>query len=726
MMVLSDMWATYDGADLLESMITGNFAYDVLNGLWRGWNSYLGDTYFHTGLAIIPSLIALVLYCVLGQSLFTLCQVPILFSIAIIFMIYRLCAKYFSGMVAVIAVFFYVFLPLRIQQWVIYPYCDLLETSFYTLLGLSLFLFAHELYQDRSKKKKWQITAVVLFGLVSGLGVFHCEIYLFMLVSIFAVALLHKPKFILSRHFVLYFLLAFLVGLIPYLVFSPTVSPTFIISWFRGKFVLGEEFKIFEYKSQTLHGAIDSLFWFVKLVSLNLLKGWPLLIVGSLIGINPQRAFRYRSPEDNSTLAINIIRTFTFFYAIVTISSSLFNESYVYPAVAYFCILFAIIIRDVFQTVEKSKLSILRILVLSIVISCCSYNCFQILKDISPKRWKGEFLRLTTIRGCNFYWPFGYYAASGYKTRLTKIVEENGKKAFNNHIFSEPDPTSVTIDGESHSIKTICVNRKNNRLPYRILKDDGYWSYGIDVTFKGLGTLAQEIQVRGFSKEAEGHAFVSLAVHYNSNYSIKHLLKSYENNIPERIIPSSYRKYFYHEFGRRLRSKYEVKKADDLIQNLKAEFKSEILAGYEMADHYFKAPSYSRLIQGRTSYADIYYNLGNKLQSQGKYEDAIVHYNLALQLTPDNAEIHNNLGIVLKKQGKLDEAINHYHRALKLRPDYARAHNNLGSALLAQKKLDEAIDSFRRALQINPDYEIARKNLDVAIKVRNSKTSGEL
>jgi Tfp pilus assembly protein PilF len=41
---------------------------------------------------------------------------------------------------------------------------------------------------------------------------------------------------------------------------------------------------------------------------------------------------------------------------------------------------------------------------------------------------------------------------------------------------------------------------------------------------------------------------------------------------------------------------------------------------------------------------------------------------------------------VLANQGKLDEAIQHYERALQLRPDYADALNNLGAALAAQGK----------------------------------------
>ena len=43
---------------------------------------------------------------------------------------------------------------------------------------------------------------------------------------------------------------------------------------------------------------------------------------------------------------------------------------------------------------------------------------------------------------------------------------------------------------------------------------------------------------------------------------------------------------------------------------------------------------------------------------------------------------HNNLGIALVAEGKNEEAISHYKMAIKLNPDYALAHNNLGNALV--------------------------------------------
>jgi Flp pilus assembly protein TadD len=46
----------------------------------------------------------------------------------------------------------------------------------------------------------------------------------------------------------------------------------------------------------------------------------------------------------------------------------------------------------------------------------------------------------------------------------------------------------------------------------------------------------------------------------------------------------------------------------------------------------------------------------------------------------------------------MDEAIAHFQRALEIKPDYAEAHKNLGIALAGAGRLDEAIGHYQKAL----------------------------
>ena len=109
-------------------------------------------------------------------------------------------------------------------------------------------------------------------------------------------------------------------------------------------------------------------------------------------------------------------------------------------------------------------------------------------------------------------------------------------------------------------------------------------------------------------------------------------------------------------------------------------------------------------------------NMGTVLQEQGKLEEAINHYNTALELNPDYGEAQCNLGNALKEQGKLNKAIIAYEKSIKLSPNNAVAFNNLGNAYKDQGKVEEAIVSFNRALSIKPTYATAHRNLSSLLK----------
>jgi protein O-mannosyl-transferase len=104
-------------------------------------------------------------------------------------------------------------------------------------------------------------------------------------------------------------------------------------------------------------------------------------------------------------------------------------------------------------------------------------------------------------------------------------------------------------------------------------------------------------------------------------------------------------------------------------------------------------------------------NLGNALLDQGQVAEAMVHYQRALQLRPDDPEANVSFGYGLVQQRKPDNAAGYFQRALALKPDHAAAHNDLGNVLAQKGKVTEAIVHFQKALQIKPDYAEASYNL---------------
>ena len=124
---------------------------------------------------------------------------------------------------------------------------------------------------------------------------------------------------------------------------------------------------------------------------------------------------------------------------------------------------------------------------------------------------------------------------------------------------------------------------------------------------------------------------------------------------------------------------------------------------------------YQMALEINPDYAEAHYNLGYALLKMGNVDEAIAHFQKALQIKPDYAEAHNNLGYALIQKGSVDEAIPHFQKALQIKPDYADAHNNLGNILLEKGSVDEAIIHFQKALQIKPDDADAHNNLGTAL-----------
>jgi tetratricopeptide (TPR) repeat protein len=115
-----------------------------------------------------------------------------------------------------------------------------------------------------------------------------------------------------------------------------------------------------------------------------------------------------------------------------------------------------------------------------------------------------------------------------------------------------------------------------------------------------------------------------------------------------------------------------------------------------------------------------HYNLGDALLKKSSLDEAIIHYQKAVQINPDYAEAHNNLGVTLFLKGSVDEAIAQYQKAMQIKPDNVDAHNNLGNALLQEGNVDAAIVQYQKALQINPGAAKVHNNLHRALLLRGS------
>ncbi|HEY9809667.1 MAG TPA: tetratricopeptide repeat protein [Halomicronema sp.] len=112
---------------------------------------------------------------------------------------------------------------------------------------------------------------------------------------------------------------------------------------------------------------------------------------------------------------------------------------------------------------------------------------------------------------------------------------------------------------------------------------------------------------------------------------------------------------------------------------------------------------------------NIYFGLGNKLQREGKLEQATGAYQCSVKQNPKFYATHHNLGEVLTRQGHFQESIAAYRRAIALNPNSAWSYNNLAEALIKQGETEDAITAYRHAIELKPDVTDFQKYLKEAI-----------
>ena len=96
-------------------------------------------------------------------------------------------------------------------------------------------------------------------------------------------------------------------------------------------------------------------------------------------------------------------------------------------------------------------------------------------------------------------------------------------------------------------------------------------------------------------------------------------------------------------------------------------------------------------------------NEGKKLFSRGNYKAALLYFDQALELDPDNSKLWDTRGVALSRVGLKEEAQESFEVALDLEPDNSRAWSNLGVLYASQARFEEAVNSFDHSLELEQD-----------------------
>lgn len=129
--------------------------------------------------------------------------------------------------------------------------------------------------------------------------------------------------------------------------------------------------------------------------------------------------------------------------------------------------------------------------------------------------------------------------------------------------------------------------------------------------------------------------------------------------------------------------------------------------------------SYQNAIALEPDNCDFHFNLGNVWRDKGDLKSALASYRAALRIRPDDPDVLFNLATVLRGTGDLDAAEKLFRQLVAASPKNHTAHNNLGGVLFLQHKTDEAADCFRRAMQLKPGFVEAHDNLCEVLEKTN-------
>ena len=120
---------------------------------------------------------------------------------------------------------------------------------------------------------------------------------------------------------------------------------------------------------------------------------------------------------------------------------------------------------------------------------------------------------------------------------------------------------------------------------------------------------------------------------------------------------------------------------------------------------------YQRALQINPNHLDALTNLGNALNATGRAADALIPLDRALRLSPLNPDVLTYRGCALTALGQLDAAVESLQSALRERPAYTMARLHLANALADRHELEAAIDQLHQVIAENPDLVLAHFNL---------------
>jgi len=171
----------------------------------------------------------------------------------------------------------------------------------------------------------------------------------------------------------------------------------------------------------------------------------------------------------------------------------------------------------------------------------------------------------------------------------------------------------------------------------------------------------------------------------------------------------------YNESGRRRRARAAIRKIPVAAESDKSLWLVKADLYVEARDGASAVECCEMYIASNPNDSLGYIHLGGVRHEIGEYEEAILAFEKALRLSPDDAKVWNNFGYSCFCAGQTDRALAAFNRAIEINPDYKHAWYNKGYSLHGVDRLEEAVKCYRRALEIDAVDPVLLNNLGNAM-----------
>jgi len=135
-------------------------------------------------------------------------------------------------------------------------------------------------------------------------------------------------------------------------------------------------------------------------------------------------------------------------------------------------------------------------------------------------------------------------------------------------------------------------------------------------------------------------------------------------------------------------------------------------------------PLWTDTLQASPFSATAHNGLGLGLYREGRMDEALAHFQMALKIDPNHMDAQDNYGVVLGQMGQLNEAMVQLQKTVQVFPNFAKAHSNLGIALFQSGQADMGMAEFQKALAINSSFAQAHFNLGQALVMQGQFDQG--